>query len=180
MQETRHAERMRFLALAAFVALVVLYPLLLGDSYFLGVGIAAGAMAAGTVGFVLLLGYAHQLALGQAAFCMVGGYANALLTTRFGWDPLVALMAGALAAMMLAYVVGKPILKLRGFILAMASLALQLILIVAVKELPFTGQALGVHGVPRFAVLGIKLEGDLAYYFLVWAIVLAAIVIGLN
>ena len=167
-------------AMAVFVAIVVAFPLIFGNSYFIGVGIAAGAMAAGTVGFVLLLGYAHQLALGQAAFCIVGGYVSALATTRWGWDPFVALLAGAVLAMILAYVVGKPVLKLRGFILAMASLALQLLLIAVLQEQEYTGKALGIPGVPKFAVLGIKLETDLAYYYVTWAFVLVAIVVGLN
>ena len=58
----------RRLALAAFAVPVIVYPLIYPGSYPVGVGIIAGAMAAGTVGFVLLLGYAHQLAFGQAGF----------------------------------------------------------------------------------------------------------------
>ena len=82
-------------------------------------------MAVSTVGLVLLLGFAHQLAIGQAAFSMVGGYANAILCVQYGWDPFLAMVAGAVIAMGAAYVIGAPILKLRGFVLAMATLALQ-------------------------------------------------------
>ena len=89
------ANRKTLLAVAAFVVLVAVYPFAVPGNYPLGVGITAGAMAAGTVGFVLLFGYAHQLALGQAGFCMVGGYANAILCVRYQWDPFVALVAGA-------------------------------------------------------------------------------------
>ncbi len=170
----------KWAALAVFIGLVALYPIAFGGGYHLGVGITAGAMAAGTVGFVLLLGYAHQLALGQAAFCIVGGYVSAVLTTKFAWDPFVALVLGAILAMSLAYAIGKPILKLRGFILAMASLALQLVLIVVLQEIDYTGKALGLVGVPKFAVLGLKLDGDLAFYYVTWAFVLAAILVGLN
>ncbi|MBV9238079.1 MAG: hypothetical protein JOZ94_19760, partial [Xanthobacteraceae bacterium] len=65
----------RLLALAGFAIPVAIFPLIYPGSYPVGVGIVAGAMAAGTVGFVLLIGYAHQLAFGQAGFLMVGGYA---------------------------------------------------------------------------------------------------------
>ncbi len=167
------------LALASFVALVALYPLLVRGSYPLGVGIITGALAAGTVGFVLLLGYAHQLALGQAGFCMVGGYASAILCVQHRWDPLLALLAGAAAAMAVAWAIATPILKLRGFVLAMASLALHLILVVVAFEAPFTGGALGTYGVPKFALLGLPLSADLAYYYVVWAIVLGFVGIGL-
>ncbi len=168
------------LAVMAFLVAAGAYPLLVPGAYPLGVGIIAGAMAAGTVGFVLLLGYAQQLALGQAGFCMVGGYASALLCVRYGWDPFAALLVGAALAMLVAYAIATPILKLRGFVLAMASLALHLILIVVALELPFTGGALGTYGVPKFALFGLSFANDLAYYYLVWLIVLIAIGIGLN
>ena len=169
----------RRLALGAFIVAVALYPLLVRGSYPLGIGIITGALAAGTVGFVLLLGYAQQLALGQAGFCMVGGYASAILCVHYRWDPLVALLAGAAAAMLLAWAIAAPILKLRGFVLAMASLALHLILVVIAFEMPFTGGALGTYGVPKFALLGLTLANDLAYYYVVWAMVLAFVTIGL-
>ena len=174
------ARRKTMLAVAAFVALVVAYPLVIPGNYPLGVGITAGAMAAGTVGFVLLFGYAQQLALGQAGFCMVGGYANAILCVRYHWDPFVALLVGSVLAMAVAYVIAAPILKLRGFVLAMASLALQFILIVAALQLPFTGGALGTYGLPKFAIFGATLQSDLGYYYVIWFIVLLAVAVGLN
>ncbi|HEY5898004.1 MAG TPA: branched-chain amino acid ABC transporter ATP-binding protein/permease [Burkholderiales bacterium] len=166
-------------ALASFCILVVLYPWIIRGTYPLGVGIITGALAAGTVGFVLLLGYAHQLALGQAGFCMVGGYASALLCVNHKWDPLAALLVGAAAAMAIAWLVATPILKLRGFVLAMASLALHLILVVVAFETPFTGGALGTYGIPKFGLFGLHLASDLAYYYVVWTIVLAFVGIGL-
>jgi branched-chain amino acid transport system permease protein len=167
------------LAVGAMIVLVALYPLLLPGPYPLGIGIITGALAAGTVGFVLLLGYAHQLAIGQAAFCMVGGYASAILCVQYKWDGLAALVVGALASMLAAWAIAAPILKLRGFVLAMGSLALHLILIVVAFELPFTGGALGTYGVPKFSLFGLALASDRAYYYVVWTIVLGFVIAGL-
>jgi ABC-type branched-subunit amino acid transport system ATPase component/ABC-type branched-subunit amino acid transport system permease subunit len=167
------------LGIAVFLLAVAAYPFLMPGSYPLGIGIITGALATGTVGFVLLLGYAQQLALGQAGFCMVGGYASAILCVNYKWDPLLALLAGAAVAMVTAWAIAAPILKLRGFVLAMASLALHLILIVVALEMPFTGGALGTYGVPKFALFGLPLASDLAFYYVVWAIVLAFVLIGL-
>ena len=69
-------------AIAAFALVVAIFPFAVPGVYPLGVGIAAGALAAGTVGFVLLLGYAEQLAIGQAGFCIVGGYSCAILCVK--------------------------------------------------------------------------------------------------
>jgi ABC-type branched-subunit amino acid transport system ATPase component/ABC-type branched-subunit amino acid transport system permease subunit len=166
-------------ALAAMILAAAVYPFLVPGVYPLGIGIITGALAAGTVGFVLLLGYAHQLALGHAAFCMIGGYASGILTVHHGWDGLAALLLGAALSMIVAWVIAAPILKLRGFVLAMGSLALHLILIVAALELPFTGGALGTYGVPKFSLFGLELRSDLAYYYVVWTIVLAFVLVGL-
>jgi ABC-type branched-subunit amino acid transport system ATPase component/ABC-type branched-subunit amino acid transport system permease subunit len=175
------AGRKRALALAAFAIAVICYPLIYSGSYPVGVGIIAGAMAAGTVGFVLLLGYAHQLAFGQAGFLMVGGYTSAILCVNYGVDPFVALVIGAILAMLMAWMIAAPILRLRGFVLAMVSIAMHLILIVLALELvPITGGALGTQGVRKFAILGISLANDTAYFYAVWTIALICVCIGLN
>jgi ABC-type branched-subunit amino acid transport system ATPase component/ABC-type branched-subunit amino acid transport system permease subunit len=170
----------RTLALVAFAIPVIVYPLIYPGSYPVGVGIIAGAMAAGTVGFVLLIGYAHQLAFGQAGFLMVGGYVNAILSTRYHVDPFVALLAGVVLSMAIAWVIGWPIMKLRGFVLAMASLAMQFIFIVLAVESDFAGGALGTQGVPKFSIFGISFANDTAFYYAVWAIAFICVGIGLN
>ena len=117
----------------------------------------------------------HQLAIGQAAFSMIGGYTNAILCQRYGWDPFVAMLIGAVLAMLLAYIVAAPLLKLRGFVLAMATLALQLMLIVVAVQVAFTGGPMGVTGIPKFAVLGIPLANDRAFFWFVWLLVFIAV-----
>src|SRR5262245_36908472 len=135
-----------------FVAAVALFPAILRDQFAVGAGITVAGFAIGTVGFVLLLGLAHQLAIGQAAFYMVGGYGSAILTTRYGWDGASAAMVSAILSILLAYVVGWPILKLRGFVLAIASLAMHLLFIaLAILLVEFTGGAGGISAVPKLS-----------------------------
>lgn len=168
----------------AFVlaALVIgLAPLAAGGDYLIGVGISVGAMAIAASGLILLVGYAHQLALGQAAFCILGGYGSALLTVRAGWDPALALIVSAALSMAVAYAIGRPILHLRGFVLAMGSLAVQLVLIhAAIELLDLTGGSMGLTGVPRFSVLGFAFATDTSYYYLVWALAIASVAICRN
>ncbi|HVV92734.1 MAG TPA: branched-chain amino acid ABC transporter ATP-binding protein/permease [Hyphomicrobiales bacterium] len=172
---------LRWPLFAAFLAAILLYPIAFGSSYALGAGITVGLMAIATVGFVLLVGYAHQLAIGQAAFCMIGGYGSAVLTTRAGWDPLAAMLVCAPVSMIVAYVVGRPVLRLHGYALAMASLALQLILgFVVTQTTGLTGGALGINGVPKFALFGHVLDSDRAFFTFVWLVVALAVLIGLN
>jgi branched-chain amino acid transport system permease protein len=174
------AQYKRTLAALAFAVPVVIYPLVYSGSYPVGVGIVAGAMASATVGFVLLVGYAHQLAFGQAGFLMIGGYTSAILSVRYGFDPFIALLIGVVVSMAIAYVIGRPIMKLRGFVLAMASLAMQFIFIVLAVESDFAGGALGTQGVPKFAMFGVSFANDIAFYYAAWAIAFICVGIGLN
>jgi ABC-type branched-subunit amino acid transport system ATPase component/ABC-type branched-subunit amino acid transport system permease subunit len=173
-------QRKTALAAVLGAAAVIVYPLIFTDDYHLGVGITAGALATSTVGVVLLLGLAHQLAIGQAAFSMIGGYTTGILCVDYGWDPFVAMIAGAALTMLVASAIAPPLLKLRGFVLVMATLALHLMLIAVAYELPITGGAIGITAVPKFAIFGIRFVGETDYFYAVWAIAAVAIAIGLN
>ncbi|PZQ78441.1 MAG: hypothetical protein DI563_00225 [Variovorax paradoxus] len=168
-------------ALVAFIALIAVTPLFVQSEYVLGVLIVIGTLAISATGMVLMFGLAHQLVLGQAAFCLIGAYGSGLLTLKAGWSPLPALLAWAAISMISAYLLGKPILRLRGFVLAMASLAVQLILIhVASESMELTGGAMGLTGVPAFSVLGWRFESAASFFYLVWAFALLAVFICRN
>jgi branched-chain amino acid transport system permease protein len=172
--------RGNWLTFAVFVVAVLAYPALFNSNYLVGAGIVVGVMAVATVGFILLVGYARQLAVGQAAFCMIGGYGSALLCTRAGLDPMSAMIIAAIAAMAIALLIGWPILRLRGYALAMASLSFQLILGFAVIQAQsVTGGAAGVWGVPKFSILGFQLATDISYFYFVWFWVIVAVAVGL-
>lgn len=171
----------RQVAMAVFLVCVAAFPFLFPSGFAIGAAITVAGYAIGTVGFVLLLGLAHQLAIGQAAFYMIGGYGSAILTTRFGWDGASAALASMAAAVVVAGVVGQPLLKLSGFVLAIASLALQLLFIaLATLLVGITGGASGIPAVPRFSLGAWVFARDIDYYFLAWALVGATVFIGLN
>ncbi len=172
--------RGNWLTFAIFVLAVVIYPVLFNSNYLVGAGIVVGVMAVATVGFILLVGYARQLAVGQAAFCMIGGYGSALLCTRAGIDPLSAMVLAAVVSMVVALIIGWPILRLRGYALAMASLSFQLILGFAVIQAQsVTGGAAGVWGVPKFSIFGFQLATDISYFYFVWFWVIVTVAVGL-
>jgi branched-chain amino acid transport system permease protein len=163
-----------------FVLLIVVYPIVFSSNYLVGAGVVIGVMSVATVGFILLVGYARQLAVGQAAFCMIGAYGSALLCTRAGVDPLPAMLVSALVSMAVAFAIGLPILKLRGYALAMASLSFQLILQYTVIQMQsLTGGAAGIWGVPKFSILGWQLATDISYFYFVWFWVIVALAVGL-
>ena len=91
-----------------------------------------------------------MLSIGNAAFMGVGGYTSALMTMNLGWPFPVSLACGMVAPAALAFVVGKPTLRLSGIYLAMATLAFgEVVRIVLLNWESLTGGALGLNGIPQ-------------------------------
>jgi branched-chain amino acid transport system permease protein len=101
-----------------------------------------------------------QLSLATPGFYAIGGTVAALLSTRVpafagtgATSPLPALLLemalAALLAGLLALAIGGTVLRLRGIYLAIATIALVEILRVFNLNLPFTGGALGIFGIPQ-------------------------------
>ena len=112
----------RHLLLALFAIGVVGLPYLMRNPYYIGVLVFVGIYALITICLSLLLGYAGQISLGHAAFFGIGAYASGLLTTRIHMSPWLALVCAMVITGVMAYLIGKPVLKLRGHYLAMATL----------------------------------------------------------
>jgi branched-chain amino acid transport system permease protein len=79
-------------------------------------------------GLNILTGYTGQISLGQAGFMLVGGYVSALSVTHLGISTFLALPVAALGAGLVGLVFGLPSLRVKGFYLAMATLAAQFII----------------------------------------------------
>jgi branched-chain amino acid transport system permease protein len=132
------------------------------------------------IGLNLLFGYTGQISLGHAGFVGLGTYASAVLTARFGWPPLLALLAGAAATGSLAFAIARPILKLKGHHLAMATLGLGIIVtIILNNEVQYTGGSDGMS-VPAFSIGSWILSGDRSWYVFLSVCLLATVWGALN
>ena len=173
---------MRLVGFYLFAALVALLPILFPDNYFvIVVGASAGLHVILAVGLNLLMGYAGQISLGHAAFFGMGAYASAILTTRFGWPSLLALAAGLAVTGAIAWLLARPILRLRGHYLAMATLGFGIIVhVIMVQATRWTGGPDGLAGIPPLDLLGWSIEGDLQWYGVIMAAMLLAVWLSLN
>jgi len=79
-------------------------------------------------GLNILTGYTGQISLGQAAFMLVGGYISALTVTYLGFSVFLALPVAAVGTGLVGLIFGLPSLRVKGFYLAMATLAAQFII----------------------------------------------------
>jgi branched-chain amino acid transport system permease protein len=117
----------------------------------------------------LILGYAGIVSLGHAAFFGLGAYTAGILSTR-GWgDPLLGLLAGAVAAGLLGYATSFIIAHFRHLALIMITLGLGLLLHEAANKVSWlTGGSDGLQGVQIGPLLGIfrfDLYGTTAYAY---------------
>ena len=153
------------------LALLVL-PFLLPNAYYFDVAIRIALNAVVVIGLNLLMGYTGQISLGHAGFYGMGAYASAVLTTHYNWPAPLALVAGALATGLLAWLVARPVLKLKGHTLAMATLGLGIIIAIVINnEGHLTGGPDGIS-VPAFSVFGHAIGGDLGWYAVAAALLL--------
>lgn len=163
------------------VAIVVL-PFIFPDNYFVTVvGVSAGLHAILAVSLNLLMGYAGQISLGHAAFFGIGAYTSAILTTRYGWNPWPTILVGAAFTGVLAYIVARPILKLKGHYLAMATLGLGIIVHIFIVQLGWlTGGPDGLGGIPTLSLFGWEVDSDARWYVVIGALLLIVVWLALN
>jgi branched-chain amino acid transport system permease protein len=173
---------MRLVGFFTFAVAVILLPILFPDNYFVTVvGIAAGLHVILAVGLNLLMGYAGQISLGHAAFFGMGGYASAILTTRFAWPGWLAMLAGLLIAGTIAWLLARPILRLRGHYLAMATLGFGIIIhVIMVQATEWTGGPDGLGGIPPLNLFGWTVDGDQQWYWVIAVAMLLIIWLSLN
>lgn len=164
----------RYKGLAILLVILAALPLFFTNPFYYDVAIRIGINAIMVVGLNLLIGYAGQLSLGHAAFFGIGAYLSGILCGKLGWPPLLALSAGAMATGILAYVVARPILQLKGYMLAMATLGLGIIIAIVISnETQWTGGPDGM-AIPSLEVFGWAVAGDHAWYAIVCVLLMLA------
>ena len=164
-----------------FAVVVMTIPAYLSDSYYLSILAFMGTRFMMALGLSLLLGQAGQISLGQAAFVGIGAYGAAILTTKLGLNPWLAMILAAVLAAAIAGLVGMPTLRLKGYYLAMATLGVnEIIYILLVQLKSLTNGTDGISGIPSLSVGGLDLGGPKAYHLVVWGVALLMLRFCLN
>ncbi|WP_186179940.1 ABC transporter permease subunit [Burkholderia gladioli] len=128
------------------------------------------------IGLVLLTGVGGMTSFGQAAFVGIGAYATALLSTGYGLSPWLGLIAGVIVTAMVALVLGAVTMRLSGHFLPLGTIAWGLALFYLFGNLDLLGKYDGINGIPALRVFGITLDTGRSLYYLIWLVVIAAIV----
>ncbi len=164
----------------AVAVLIVILPLILPSTFYLRIAALVFIFSIAVLGLNLLMGFAGQVSLGHAGFFGIGAYAVAIGPTHLGVPSWVSLIAGVTLAGALAFVVGRPILRLKGHYLAVATLGMGLLIaMVLTNEARWTGGPDGMP-VPRLQLFDWTARGSITWYWISGVTLVIAALIAVN
>ncbi|AOO84023.1 branched-chain amino acid ABC transporter permease [Bosea vaviloviae] len=170
----------RWATLAVLALVMAVVPLIAPSAFYLRVAALVWIFALAALGLTILMGYAGQVSLGHAGFLGIGAYGVAIGPTHLGLSPLLSLALAAVLSGVIAYLVGRPILRLKGYYLAIATLGFGLILaLIFQSESAVTGGPDGM-AVARLTVFGWRITGATQWYWVNAGVLLVGAWIALN
>jgi len=181
-QAVQAMPRRRFVSAAtiaklAVVVVLAIWPFFYKDLYTLSWMTFAGLSLMVVVSVYLIIAQAGQLSFGHAAFYGVGAYTASILVIKYNVPTLLALLAGAALAGVIALVIGRPVLRLRYFYLALATIGLGIIFsAIVIEARGVTGGSLGLAPVPPLDLFGFKIDTYFRQYYLVWIVALLILI----
>ncbi len=154
----------------------VLVPMLASEYWLKAILIPVLIFSLAAIGLNILTGYAGQLSLGSAAFMAVGAFGAYNFMLRIDGLPfLVALILGGLAAAAVGVLFGLPSLRIKGFYLAVATLAAQFFIVWVLVKFPWfsNNASSGVITAQDVVILGYHFDGPQAKFVLTLGVVAA-------
>jgi len=140
-------------------------------------------LALATLGLNILTGYAGQLSLGTAAFMAVGAFMAYNIELRLPWMPILgSFVLAGLCAALVGIAFGLPSLRIKGFYLAVATLACQFFVLWALQRIGwFTNySASGVITARQIVIFGYAFDSPASKYLLTLSIVTLLAVLAKN
>jgi branched-chain amino acid transport system permease protein len=167
---------------AMLIALMVVLftaPLYWGN-YWLGVANLIGITIIAATGLNILTGYCGQLSIGHAGFIAVGAYTSAILTNKLELPFLVGLISAGFVAGLVGMLFGIPSLRIKGFYLAISTIAAQFIIIWVINH--WTNVTGGFNGivVPIATIGGITFRSQSSQFFLILIILILVTFLAKN
>ena len=159
--------------------LLLTAPLYWGN-YWLSVANLIGITIIAATGLSILTGYCGQLSIGHAGFIAVGAYTSAVLTNRLELPFLVGLISAGLMAGFVGLIFGIPSVRVKGFYLAISTIAAQFIIIWVINHWAgVTGGFTGIS-VPPASIGGISLITQTSQFYLIVVITIIVIYFAKN
>ncbi len=162
-----------------FLILIFTFPLYLGN-YWLGVLNLISITLIAALGLNILTGYCGQLSIGHAGFIAVGAYTSAIITGKLGFPFLVGLIAAGVTAGIIGLIFGLPSVRVKGFYLAITTIAAQFIIIWVINH--WTSLTGGLNGmsVPYASIAGFTFDSETRQFYLIIIITIICVFFAKN
>jgi branched-chain amino acid transport system permease protein len=160
------------LPLIAGAAALILYAVGFANLYDLRVLTLCGIYALLVLGFQFVFGHAGAVSLAQATFFGIGGYITGILATQFGFSFPLTFPLSIAGPVLLAVIIGTPVLKLEEHYFSLATLGIGLVvLLLAIQWSDVTGGTNGLAGIPPVQIAGFEVADRRSVLWFVWGIV---------
>jgi branched-chain amino acid transport system permease protein len=165
--------------LIALLVLLMIAPLFVGNFWLNKINLVGITLIAAT-GLNILVGYCGQLSIGQVGFIAVGAYTSAILTSKLGLPFPVSFLCSGLMAGIIGLIFAIPSVRVKGFYLAIASIAAQFIIVwVISKWTVLTGGTNGML-VPDASIGGFVFNSQKSFYYLIIGVAVVCIFLAKN
>jgi len=156
-------------------------PFVASDYWLSSIMIPFYCFSLAALGLNFLTGYAGQISIGHAAFMAVGAYASLILYSRYQVPLLLSILGGGIVSAGVGVVFGIPSLRIKGFYLAVSTLAAQFIIEWVLTHWQWvSGGVFGTIDVPEMYVFGWLIDTPVKKYYLVLCLLVLLVIIGKN
>jgi branched-chain amino acid transport system permease protein len=166
------------LSMAVLILFFLSLPLFSSDSWLAFISQTAVTVIA-LIGLNILTGYCGQISIGHTAFMAVGAYTSTILAAQFGLSFWLCLPIGGLGSGLIGIMFGLPALRVRGYYLAMATIAAQYLIMYIIRN-PFpeiTGGSIALN-VPPVNIGSFVLTTETHFYYLIIIMLMVMTFIG--
>ncbi len=162
-----------------FLLALFTLPFYLPSSWFDTVN-SIGIIVIAVVGLNILMGYCGQLSLGQAGFMAVGAFTTAIFSQSLQMPFLLSLVCSGLSAGLIGLIFGIPSLRVKGFYLAISTIAAQFIIIWVLKN--WTDVTHGANGldVLQASIGNFVFDSEARQYYLIFSIASLSVLFATN
>jgi branched-chain amino acid transport system permease protein len=149
------------------------------SNYWLGVFNNIGITLIAALGLNILVCYCGQLSIGHVGFIAVGAYTSAILTSHYNMPFIVGLLAAGIVSGVIGAIFGLPSVRVKGFYLAITTIAAQFIIMWVISHWGITGGFNGIS-VPYASLFGFEFASRSSQFYLIIVIAIAAVFFAKN
>jgi branched-chain amino acid transport system permease protein len=139
-----------------------------------------GVYALVALGLVLMTGVGGMVSFGQASFMGIAAYSTAWASAIMDYSPWLGLLLALVMTGIVAAMLGGVTLRLHGHFLSLSTIAWGLAIYFTFGNVDGLGHFNGITSIPPVSIGSLKLLGSDQIYFLIWFILLMAMLLSYN